>query len=498
MTTDQNNQSLVRATLHGTFWLYAATYSGKLLVFVSTVILARLLIQEDFGLAGYALIVISFLDVLNDLGIGAAVIYYRDDPKVLNTAFWLNVATGIVLFGLTWLVAPLAASFFNDPRIIPLTRVLGLTFPITAVGNIHSALLRKNLTFKRKFVPDIAKAFGKGITAVLLALMGLGAWSLVIAQVAGTAVSVLALWWVSPWRPAWQFDRQFARPLLTYGANIVTVNGMGTFINQVDYLVVGRVLGAASLGVYTLAFRIPELLVKDFVANAGQVIFPAYAKIRHDQAALSQGFVITMRYMSLITVPLALGLAAVARPLVLTFFTEKWAEAIPVLAAIAIYTLIRSITFNIGDVYKAQGRPDILTKLSLVTAVLLAPSLWWSAVVVGTITAVAWTQVVVAAITGLITLVVAAHMLHTPLRTLFATFLPAVAAGLIMALAVRGLMNQMTAVAPIWQLLAGIVVGAVVYGGIIWFWQRDVVLQAVISLRAAFSRHQPAKGAISA
>ena len=496
MTTDQNNQGLVRATLHGTFWLYAATYSGKILVFISTVILARLLTQEDFGLAGYALIVISFLDVLNDLGIGAAVIYHRDDPKVLNTAFWLNLATGVVLFGLTWLVAPLAASFFNDPRIIPLTRVLGFTFPITAVGNIHSALLRKNLTFKRKFIPDMSKAFGKGITAVTLALLGLGAWSLVAAQVVGTIVSVIALWWVMAWRPARQFERQFARPLLGYGVNIVTVNGLGTFINQVDYLIVGRLLGAAALGVYSLAFRIPELLVKDFCANAGQVMFPAYAKIRDDRAALSHGFLITMRYMSLITVPVALGLAAVARPLVLTFFTDKWAEAIPVLSAIALYTLIRSLTFNIGDVYKAQGRPDILTKLSLVTAVLLAPSLWWSAVVVGTITAVAWTQVAVAAITGMITLAVAANMLSTPLRTLVQTFLPALAAGLVMALVVRLLVNQMTAVAPIWQLLAGAMAGAVIYGGIIWFWQRDVVLQAVVSLRAAFGRRQPSEGVV--
>ncbi len=496
--TSQDNQNLVSATLHGTFWLYAATYSGKILVFISTIILARLLAQEDFGLAGYALIVISFLDVLNDLGIGAAVIYHRDDPKVLNTAFWLNIATGIVLFGLTWLVAPLAAMFFKDPRIVPLTRFLGLSFPITAVGNIHSSLLRKNLTFKRKFIPDVTKSFGKGVISIVLALLGMGAWSLVIAQVAGASLAVVALWWVMPWRPAWQFDRQYARPLLGYGTNIVAVNGLGTFINQVDYLVIGRVLGAAALGVYTLAFRIPELLVKDFCANAGQVIFPAYAKIRDDMAALSQGFLVTMRYMSMITVPVAFGLAAVSRPLVLTFFTDKWAEAIPVLSAIALYTLIRSITFNIGDVYKAQGRPDILTKLSLVTAVLLTPSLWWAAVVVRSITAVAWMQVVVALITGAITLVVAARMLNTPLQVLFKTFLPSVIAGGVMAVVVRGLVDQLAALAPIWQLLAGVAAGALVYGGIMWFWQREVILQAVVSLRTAFSRRKSAEGVVGA
>ncbi|MCA9872154.1 MAG: lipopolysaccharide biosynthesis protein [Anaerolineales bacterium] len=497
-TTDQDNQNLVKATLHGTFWLYAATYSGKILVFISTVILARLLQQTDFGLAGYALIVISFLEVLSDLGIGSAVIYYRDDQKVLDTAFWLNLATGFALFALTWFVAPYAAVFFNDPRITAMTRFLGLSFPLTAVGNIHSALLRKNLTFKRKFVPDITKSFGKGVLSVVLALAGLGAWSLVIAQVFGTAVSVIALWWVSPWRPGFQFDREMARPLLGYGTNIVAVNGLGTFINQVDYLVVGRVLGAAALGVYTLAFRIPELLVKEFCANAGQVIFPAYAKIREDRAALSQGFLITMRYMSLITVPVALGLAAVSQPLVITFFTEKWAAAIPVLSAISIYTLIRSITFNIGDVYKAQGRPDILTRLSLVKAVMLAPALWWAAVVVGSITAVAWMQVVIAFLAGLLNLVVAARLLDTPLSRITRTFWPSLAAGTVMAVIVRALLSQLGDWPSIWQLVAGVAVGAVVYGAILWFWQREVILQAVVSLRAAFRSQAKSKGVVGA
>ena len=149
MSNDSQNAGLVKSTIHGTVWAYAATYSGKFLVFISTMILARLLTQEDFGLAGYALVVISFLEVFNDLGIGSAVIYHRDEPRVLNTAFWLNVATGIVLFGLTWLVAPFAGWFFQDERAVELTRVLGLTFPLTAVGNIHASLLRKNLSFQR-------------------------------------------------------------------------------------------------------------------------------------------------------------------------------------------------------------------------------------------------------------------------------------------------------------------------------------------------------------
>lgn len=481
-------EGLMRATLQGTLWAYLATFSGKLLVFVSTTVLARLLLQEDFGLAGYALIVISFLEVLNDLGIGAAVIYYRDDAEVINTAFWLNLLTGIVLFGATWALAPLTANFFNDARAVELTQVLGLTFPITALGNIHASLLRKNLTFKRKFVPDVVKALGKGSISIVLALMGFGAWSLVLGQVGGTAVAVIAYWWAFPWRPKWTFDRAIARPLLSYGSNIVSVNGLGTLINQADYLIIGRLLGAAALGVYTLAFRVPELLVKQFVTIAGQVIFPAYAKMRQNPEMLSKGFLVTMRYMTLITVPIALGLAAVSRPLVLTLFTDKWAEAIPVMSAISIYTLIRSLTFNVGDVYKAQGRPEILTRLALVKAVVLVPALWWAATVPGTITAVAWMQVAMAIFSMVLNFYFAGRLLNTPIRRILAAITPALVGGGVMTASVIGVLLLVATAPPLWQLVAGVAVGIVSYTAVILLIQRDLLTQAKSSLRLIRNR----------
>lgn len=488
MTTDKDNNRLMRATLQGTVWAYAATYSGKLLVFISTTILARLLLKDDFGLAAYALIFISFLDVLNDLGIGAAVIYHRDEPEVVDTAFWLNMATGITLYGITWLAAPLAGLFFNDPLSVPLTRVLALTFPLTALGNIHSSLLRKNLTFRRKFVPDVVKALGKGIISIILAWAGMGAWSLVLGQVGGTGLAALAYWWAMPYRPRLRLKRTMARPLITYGSNIVAVDGLGTLINQADYLLVGRFLGAASLGVYTLAFRIPELLVKQFCGIVGQVIFPAYTQMKDDPQALSRGLLVTMRYMTMLTVPISLGLAAISRPLVLTAFSTKWIEAVPVMAAIAIYTLIRSLTFNVGAVYKAQGRPEILTWLSLVQLPVLLPSLYWAIKGPGTITAVAWTQVANALISGAANLIVAARLLKIPLRSILAVFGPSVASGTVMALIVWASVDALKSSPPLLQLLVGVLVGAITYSGAMWVLQRDYVLQARASLQLAFGR----------
>lgn len=479
---------IVRASIQGTLWSYASVYSGKLVVFFSTLILARVLIKEDFGLAGYALVFISFLDVLNDLGIGAAVIYYRDDARVLNTAFWLNVLAGIALFGLTWAAAPLAGAFFDDLRAVPLTRVMALTFPLTAVGNIHASLLRKNLSFKRKAVPDFIKSLGKGTLSVVLAWQGFGAWSLVIGQVGGVGLAAVVLWIASPWRPQFTFARDSVKQLLAYGSNIVAGDALGTLINQADYLIVGRVLGAVALGSYTLAFRIPELLVKQFCLIVGRVMFPSYSKIKKEEGKLGQSFLVTMRYLTLITVPVSLGLAVIARPLVLLFFTEKWAEIIPIMIAISLYTLIRSLTFNIGGVYKAQGRPDLLLKLSLAKVPLLLPALWWAANSPGGLITVAWTQVVLALIFGVINLTVASRMLATPFWEILKAFLPSLFAGLIMVAAVMGVLQLTAPLALLVQLISGTLIGMIVYGLVLLIFQKEVIRQAQAGLKTTFAR----------
>lgn len=451
-------------TLRGTFWTYAAYFSGKLLVFISTVILARLLTKDDFGVVGYALVTISFLDVLSDLGVGPALIYERENPKTADTAFWLGLAVGVGLFILAWLIAPLAGLYFKDMRAVPVIRVLALTFPLSALSNIHDSLLRKHLAFKNRFIPDFARAVGKGVFSVLLAAFGFGAWSLILGQLAGTAVTVLAYWKVLPWRPSFNFVSNTARSLLSYGISIVSVDTLAMLLLNVDYLFVGRFMGAAALGVYSLAFRIPDLLITQFCNVISKVIFPVYVKMRDESRNLARGFLMTMQYVSIVTVPLGIGLALVSEPFVLTFLTEKWVEAIPVMQAISIYALLFSLSYNAGSLYKAQGHPEILTRLALVRLALLVPALYWATARIGTIAAVGWTHAAVALLAGLLNLYVAGRMINTSFRTLLEALRPAVVSGLMMTLAVLLALNWSAAAPPLVQLLAASAVGAAVYG----------------------------------
>lgn len=480
--------NLAQATVRGAAWTYVAFYSGKAIVFISTIILARLLTKDDFGVVGYAVTAISFLDIIKDLGIGSALIYHKEDPHAANTAFWLSVVIGCLICVGAWLVAPAIGAFFNDPRAIPVTQVLALNFPISALGSVQEALLIKKLAFNRKFIPDFAQAMSKGIFSIVLAVVGFGPWSLIVGHLIGTSVSVIVVWYLTTWRPTFIIDRPIARSLLSFGLPLVGVNIVAIFVLNIDYLLVGRYLGAEALGVYTLAFRIPDLVILQFCGLIASVIFPIFAKIRTNPNALSQAFLHTTCYVTLITVPLGLGMALTARPFVLTIFTDKWLDTIPVLQAIAIYSLLLSVGYNAGDVYKAQGRPGVLTWLLIIRAGLLVPGLLWAVTVPASVAAVGWVQAATAFVGGGLNLFVATRMLKMPLAPILEAMKPAVLAGGCMVLAVLGTLFVL-ADAPAWiQLIASISVGAVVYLGALWLWQRPIVIEAGQIARSALLR----------
>lgn len=483
-----NNSNLVTKAIRGVLWSFAARYGGKVMLLVSTIILARLLSQEDFGVAGYALIVIGLLDVLRGLGVGPALIYHQSNPRAADTAFFISLVVGFLLFGITWMLAPLVGDFFNDPRAVAVTQVLALAFPLTALSNVHDALLQKELAFKRRFIPDVLNAFAKGTVAIVLAVMGYGAWSLVFGQLAGTMVSVVAYWCVCSWRPSWRFDAALARSLLEFGAHIVAVNSLGYLLTHAGHVVVGRFLGAASLGIYTLAFRLPDLLIRQIAVILSRVLFPAYTKLKDDPDSIKSGFLISMRYVALVTIPLGLGMSVVAEPLVVVLFTEKWIEAAPVLQALSIHMMLVSLAFNIGDIYKALGRPELLTRLALFRAALLLPLLWWAATGPGTLAAVAWVSVVATAVHMTVTVIMGARIVGVPVGKVIESFIPALAAGGLMTCCVF-VLSEATAAYGAWlELLASVIVGIAVYLFVLLILSRETLLLAGQHLRTALRR----------
>lgn len=477
---------LAAVTLNGTLWSYASFASGKLMVFISTIILARLLTKDDFGVMAYALVVMSFMDILSDFGIGQAVIYHKEDQDTPDTAFWLGLVISMTMLAITWLAAPLAGQFFHDVRAVLATRALAITFPIDAAGNIHNMLLRKRFSFGRKFIPEAIKAFCKGGISILLAALGFGFWSLVAGQIAGAIVAALAFWLVMPWRPSFRFVGQAAKGLLAYGGSLVAVDIFSIIYSNADYILIGHFMGAISLGVYSLAFGIPDLVINQLCNVISQVIFPVFVNIQEEIERLREAFLTSIRYIALITVPLGLGLALVSKPMVLALLTDKWIEAIPVLRAISIYAMLLSLGYSAGIVYKAQGRPNVLTLVEFIRALITVPALTWVVLSIGTIEAVGWTQAVIACLAMALDLSVACRMLKLPLLSIVKALAPAILSGTVMSLAVWGSLLVLNQAPPLVELAVSVVCGAFVYGITLWVFNRSLLVYAGKTLRLAF------------
>jgi PST family polysaccharide transporter len=475
-------------TIHGAIWNYIAKYVGKPAGFISTLLLVRLLSQEDFGIAAYSQAAIILLSPVSTLGLELAVVFHRDDDDTVNTAFWMGLAFGLVLFALIWLMAPMASVLFPDPRVVDVTRVLALTFPLDALGRVHASLITKRLSFSKQTPPTVVSAVGKALVSVVLAALGQGVWALVWGDIAATAMGVITYWIVFPWRPAFRFNRRQAGRLFTYGGPMVLANVFGNFMSNAHQFLMGYYFGAALLGVYNVAYRFPNLLVMDLSRVQNKVFFPLYVKFRDDISALGSAVLQTLRQVSLLVVPAGMGLALIAKPFVLTFLSNEWYEAIPVMQILSLYALIYSFERLGNALLRAQGRLKIFMLLMALQALLLLPALWWAVAVDGSVVAVGWAYAGVSLASGLMIMAVVRRSVMISWRELLVSIRPALVCGGLMSLAVLAAMQVPSEVHPALQLSVAVLVGVGAYALASWWLQREAVSSVYSALATILSR----------
>ena len=345
---------------------------------------------------------------------------------------------------------------------VPLFRALGLYFLFTALGKAHEYRLRRTLDFRKLFWPQLLAGLTKGAVSIVLALEGAGAWSLIVGQLAGALCQSAVLWRVHPWRPSFVISRSHLRPMLRFGLGIVAVGLLGQGAANFDFLVVGAKLGAVALGVYYLAFRLPELVILSGFQVANDVLFPFYARIKEGEISgadeLRRGYLETVRLGSMVAFPAAFAMAALALPLVLTLYGEQWRAAAEPLALVAIWAGLASLASLPGAVFKALGRSWLLTATGVMQIAILFPAVWFAADY--SITAVAAAQVVEKTISLALLGVVIGRILDIPWYATFKAGAPALALSALMAAALFPLGQVMP---PELALAVGIPFGLLMY-----------------------------------
>lgn len=471
----EDTSQLAIHTAKSTLWNYSSFAVSKALTFISTIILARLLAPSDFGLLSMGLIAINYLDMLNELGVGPALIFYQGDlEKKSNVAFSMSITFNAALTLIAFLAAPLVSWFFREPRVTPIIQALSFTFILSSLGSIHATRLKKNLDFRKVFIPEIGRTFSKGIASIGMALMGFGVWSLVIGQIAGIVVSNLLYWIVNPWRPKLDFDWKESKSLLKYGSQIILVDILGMVHQNIDYLIIGRRMESTQLGYYTMAFRIPELIIINICHVVSRALFPAYSKIQDNLAALQKGFLKTLGYVSLLTVPVGIGLYILSDEFIRVFFSDKWAESIPVMQLLCLYAVIYSLSFNAGDIYKALGKPSILNKLAIVKLIITIPALWIAAGY--NIYAVAAAQLATNIFLTILKLVIVGKIINLSFMQVIKTTFPPALGSLTMFIVVYFTKLQLGSSGDIVRILVLPIIGVLVYFATLWLTHRELVI----------------------
>jgi PST family polysaccharide transporter len=471
------------ATVKGTAWSYASFVTVRAPALVTTIVLTRLVAPRDFGVIALGLVILTYLDALNEFGISSAVIYAADDGDVeLSVAFWLSMATGIAAAALmTAGAVPLAAAF-DEPKLRSVLPVLSLAFVLNSIGSVHIAVLKRRLQFRQLVPVDVARAGLKATVAIGCAFAGWGVWSLVAGQLAGELAGSAAVWVKLRWHPTLVWDWAVVRRVLAYGSHIMGVGFLGAILADVDYLIVGRRLGSQQLGFYAVGFRLPELAVLGICYAVSTTMFPVLTKLRGDPDAMALGLAKSLRVLALVTIPIGVGIAFTSSDFVATFYGDRWAPTGRVMPFIAMYAVVFSITFVCGDVYKAMGRPGILTAMGAarlplaVVAILLVAShgIVW----------VAATQLALMTTNLIVQMLVAHRVLGVSLWMFARSTRSAILAGLAMAVAIIALRHALPGFGSPARFFISVAIGSVTYIAVALALERSLISEVADGLRS--------------
>lgn len=347
--------------------------------FVTLAVLARLLSPADFGLMGMIMVVIGFAQAFADMGISNAIIYRQDATKdQLSSLYWLNILAGVIVFCVVCASTPLVVGFYHEPRLSKLLYLTALVFLITPLGQQFQILLQKELQFNRLAKIEIATVVVNSTVTIGSAFAGLGVYSLILGQLIATATKVALLCSAGSrqWRPSLHFAKRDLKGYVSFGLYQMGERAINYLNSNLDYLLIGSMLGASALGYYTLAYNLiirPSTMINPVITK---VAFPVFSRIQNETERIKRVYLKILQLLSIFNFPMMIGLAVVAPVAVPVIFGEQWLPSIILIQILTIVGLLRSIGNPVGSLLLAKGRADLGFKWNLGLTVTQIPGLY--------------------------------------------------------------------------------------------------------------------------
>lgn len=366
-STNYMAESLRQKTFKGTIWSSLERFSVQGIQFIVMVIMARILTPEDYGLVGMVTIFIAISQSLIDSGFSQALIRKQDRTEIDNsTVFYFNIVVGFILYLILYFSAPIIADFYGEPLLINITRVIGLGLIFNSLAVVQRALLTLNLDFKTQAKATLIGSIVSGIVGIVLAYSGCGVWSIVVQQILNLALITIILWLLSKWKPLVAYSWVSFRELFGFGSKLMISGLIEVIYRNVYLIVIGKFFKANDLGYYTRAHQFSDFASSNMTGIFQRVSYPVLCTIQDDDDRLRDVYRKLLKMSAFVVFPMLMILAAISRPLIITFLTDKWLFASILLIPLCFSSMwypIHALNLNLLQV---KGRSDLYLRLEII------------------------------------------------------------------------------------------------------------------------------------
>ncbi len=354
------------------FWNIFNILFSKTSRLITSIILARILFPEDFGLYGLTLIVIRFGRRLTNFGFSTVLIQKKEiDKKEIDTVFTASLAINLLVFGVLFVGAPYFSQFVHSARVINLVRVISISFILNTFIMTAESLLKRELNFKGISIARSARSITSYSIAIVLALLNFGVWSLIIGEVASVFVNMVLVIIFACFVPRLYFKMSIFKNLYSYGMRVSFVQYLNYFINNIDYLLIGRFLGTEALGYYERAFNLMDMTRRQVGRSMNEALFSAFSRIKEDAERVVKNLRQVLSYTSLVAYPILIALIFMAPSLVYNLYGPKWVNTIIPLQIMCVSGLVKTIISTFFPVIFAMDFINKRIKAQIIYLILL-------------------------------------------------------------------------------------------------------------------------------
>ncbi|MCB2295341.1 MOP flippase family protein [Clostridium algoriphilum] len=358
--------SLKKKTISGLFWSFLDLIANQGLQFIIQIILARLLIPKDFGVIGMISIFIALSATLIDSGFSQALIRNKEAKEEdYSTVFNFNLVISIMLYIILYLSADSISIYFNEPRLISILRILSLVIIINSFSIVQRVILTKDIDFKTQANINVISSVISGTVAIICAYNGLGVWSLVIRILTMQLMQAVLLWFKNKWKPKLIFDAGSFKNMFGFGWKLLASGVINTVYTNLYYIIIGKIFAASELGYYTNAQKLNDAVSQTITMSVQRVSYPVLSKLQDDKDRLKQAYRKIIKTVVFINFPLMLGLAAVAKPLIIVLFGYKWSGSVIYFQFLCFAGMMFPLHAINLDILQVKGRSDLFLRLEI-------------------------------------------------------------------------------------------------------------------------------------